>query len=292
MPVPRTDDAARVEDIGGFRLRVAVREGAGERTPLLLMNGSGASLETFQPPIDALDPSLTVIRFDPPGVGGSPPPARRYRLPALARALGQIVDDMGHPQVDVLGISWGGALAQQFAFTQRRRCRRLALVATSAGTVMVPASPLVLAKMATPRRFRDPDYLMRIAADLYGGAVRRDTDRLRPLVHAFGRPDVGRGYRLQLIAGLGWTSVPFLRLLSQRTLVLAGDDDPIIPQVNGRFLAAMIRRATLHVYPGGHVDLVADPGLLAPVIEGFLTADGAQQHTPEHPGHPGTPRPI
>jgi len=272
----------RVVDVGGFRLRVAVREGAGARTPLLLMNGIGASLEAFGPFVDALDPSLTVIRFDAPGLGGSPPAAGRYRLPALARALGRLVDGMGHSQVDVLGISWGGGLAQQFAFTQMRRCRRLVLVATSAGAVMVPGSPLVLAKMASPRRFRDPDYLMRIAADLYGGAVRRDTDRLRPLVHAFGRPDVGRGYRLQLIAGLGWTSVPFLRLLPQRTLVLAGADDPIIPLVNGRFLAAMIRRATLHAYPGGHVDLVADPGLLAPVIDGFLTAEGAEQ-PPRHP---------
>jgi poly(3-hydroxyalkanoate) depolymerase len=287
--VALSEDAVRVVDVDGLRLRVAVRECAGARTPLLLVNGIGASLESFQPFLDALDPALTVIRFDPPGVGGSPAPARRYRLPALARALGRVVHDMGHPRVDVLGISWGGALAQQFAFTQMHRCRKLVLVATSAGAVMIPASPVVLAKMATPRRFRDPDYLMRIAADLYGGALRRDTDRLRPLVHAFGRPDVGHGYRLQLIAGLGWTSVPFLRLLPQRTLVLAGDDDPIIPQVNGRFLAAMIRRATFHVYPGGHVDLVADPALLTPMIEEFLTAAGPERSR-GRPGHRGTPR--
>lgn len=60
--------------------------------------------------------------------------------------------------VDVLGLSWGGALAQQFAFQNPRRCRRLVLVATGTGAMMVPAQPRVLTKMLTPRRFSDPDY--------------------------------------------------------------------------------------------------------------------------------------
>ena len=58
--------------VDGHQLRVAVRHGQRGRVPLLLINGIGASLELLQPFVDALDPSLGVIRFDVPGVGGSP----------------------------------------------------------------------------------------------------------------------------------------------------------------------------------------------------------------------------
>jgi len=69
---------------------------------------------------------------------------------------------------------------------------------------------------------------------------------------------------------VGWTSVPFLPFLHQPTLVLTGDDDPIVPAANGRILAALIPNAELHVYPGGHIDLVANPDLLVPRIDRFL----------------------
>jgi poly(3-hydroxyalkanoate) depolymerase len=272
-PVDEVDPPQLIE-VAGERLRVAVRGGSPDRTPLLLMNGIGASLETFQPLVDALDPALEIIRFDVPGVGGSALPSLPYRFPALSRRLARLLDLLGYDEVDVLGISWGGGLAQQFALTERHRCRRLVLVATGTGAIMVPASPKVLAKMVTPRRYRDQGYMARIAPELYGGSVRTHPERLSGLLEHHGRSGHSRGYAYQLLAGWGWTSVPFLPLLPQRTLVLTGDDDPIIPAVNGKILAGLIRRAKLHVYPGGHVELVANPGALAPLIEDFLAAEG------------------
>ena len=140
----------------GKQVRVDVRPGADRSRPLVLCNGIGASLELLQPFVDNLDPDIEVIRFDVPGVGGSPLPARPYRFSGLARLLSQVIRRLGHQRVDILGISWGGGLAQQFAFQYPRRCRRLVLVSTATGTLMVPASPFVLAKMVTPRRYRDP----------------------------------------------------------------------------------------------------------------------------------------
>jgi pimeloyl-ACP methyl ester carboxylesterase len=49
---------------------------------LLLINGIGASLETLEPFVTALNPAVEVIRFDPPGVGGSPLPPGPYRSSA------------------------------------------------------------------------------------------------------------------------------------------------------------------------------------------------------------------
>jgi len=66
--------------IGGRVLRVAVRTGNPAWPPLLLCNGIGASLQLLQPLVDALDPRRPVIRFDMPGVGGSPAPVVPYHL--------------------------------------------------------------------------------------------------------------------------------------------------------------------------------------------------------------------
>ncbi len=254
----------------GHSIRAAVREGTEPGPPLLLCNGIGASLDLLQPFVDALDPRITVVRFDVPGVGGSPDPRAPYSFALLAHGVGTMMSALGFGRYDVLGISWGGGLAQQIAFQQPRRCRRLILVSTATGSLMVPASPRVLRKMVTPQRYRDPDYAARIAAELYGGQMRDRPDDVRRLMHAHSRVGSRRGYLLQLLAGTGWSSLPALPLIRQPTLILAGDDDPIIPLVNARIMAALMPHASLHVYPDGHLGLVTSADTLAPLIAGFL----------------------
>jgi poly(3-hydroxyalkanoate) depolymerase len=266
--------SVRTVAVGGQHLRVDVRPGDGTRTPLVLANGIGASLELLQPLVDALDPSIEVLRFDVPGVGGSPLPRRPYRLSTLARLLGRLLDQLGYPTVDLLGVSWGGGLAQQFALCHGDRCRRLVLAATGTGMLMVPGGPKVLARMATPRRYLDPDYAARIAADLYGGTIRSDPTRARALLHGRTRVGPRRGYLYQLAAGAGWSSLPLLPWIRQPTLLLAGDDDPIIPIVNARVMRYLLPDAELHVYHGGHLGLLTEAAELAPVVDRFLRRHG------------------
>src|ERR1019366_712321 len=145
MDMTVRDDHVREEimQVGGTPLRVAIRPGTGTGPPLLLCNGIGMRLEAFRPFVDALDPAIEVIRFDAPGVGGSQLPNRPYRFTTLAPLLREMLHNLGHQQADVLGISWGGGLAQQFALLNPRLCRRLILVATSTGPqTMVPPNPL------------------------------------------------------------------------------------------------------------------------------------------------------
>src|SRR6266540_1702197 len=265
MPRP-----VRTVAVGRQHLRVAVRPGDRTRPPLVLANGVGASLELLQPLVDALDPAVEVVRFDVPGVGGSPLPRLPYRLPGLARLLARLLDQLGYGTVDVLGISWGGGLAQQFALCQRDRCRRLVLAATATGTLMVPGRPAVLARMATPRRYLDPDYAERVAARLYGGTVRSDPALARALLHGRTRVGPRRGYLYQLAAGAGWTSLPLLPWIRQPTLLLAGDDDPIVPLVNAHIMRRLLPDAELHVYHGGHLGLLTEAAELAPVVDRFL----------------------
>ena len=159
--------------------------------------------------------------------------------------------------------------------------RRLVLVATAPGALMVPGRPRVLLRMLTPRRHRDPGYAARVAGELYGGSARKDPIVARDLLHATTRLGPARGYYYQLISTLGWTSLPRLPKLRPPTLILAGDDDPIIPVVNARIMHRLIPRSQLHIYHGGHLELAADAERLAAAVEAFLdadlTAEGSQQ---------------
>ena len=271
----------RIVSVGGRTMRVSVRAGEPDWPPLLLCNGIAASLELLQPFADALDPRRPVIRFDMPGVGGSPAPVIPYHLHTLPGLLAGLLDRLGYQQADVLGISWGGGLAQQFALCRPDRVRHLVLVATAPGVLMVPANPRILLRMLTPRRHRDPGYAARIAGELYGGTARDNPLVARDLLHATTRLGPARGYYYQLIAGIGWTSLPWLPKLRPPTLIMAGDDDPIIPLVNARIMHRLIPRSKLHVYHGGHLELAADAERLAATVEAFLDdraldADGSQ----------------
>ena len=258
--------------VDGQQLRIDVRPGTGRRPPLLLVNGVGASLELLQPFVDAIDPMVEVIRFDAPGVGGSPLSRLPYRFTGLCRLVAHLLSALGHDEADVLGISWGGGVAQHFATFQRHRCRRLVLVATATGSLMVPARPSVLARMVTPRRYRVRGYLRENAASLYGGSARSQPDRISALMHADNRVGPPLGYVYQLAAGAGWTSLPFLPMIRQPTLILSGDDDPLIPLTNARLMHSLIPRSQLHVYHGGHLALVTEAVELAPVVGRFLAA--------------------
>jgi pimeloyl-ACP methyl ester carboxylesterase len=146
----------------------------------------------------------------------------------------------------------------------------LVLAATGTGSLMVPARPRVLAMMATPRRHRDPDYARRIAGEIYGGTMRQHPERAQRLLHGMRPLGPARGYYYQLAAAAGWSSLPFLRMIRQPTLVLAGDDDPIIPVINPRMMARLLPDSQLHLYHGGHLALLTEADELAPVIEKFL----------------------
>ncbi|MEV0431693.1 poly(3-hydroxyalkanoate) depolymerase [Nocardia sp. NPDC050413] len=254
--------------INGRRWRVAVRAGQGR--PLLMCNGIGARLELLEPFLDRLDPAIPVIRFDVPGIGGSEMPRLPYNFATLACALGDVLDELGYPETDVLGISWGGGLAQQFAFQNPRRCRRLVLVATATGMLMVPAHPRVLSKMITPRRYRDRAYAAAIAATIYGGRLRAEPALAQEILHHHAGRAPGPGYALQLLAGAGWTSLPFLPLIRQPTLILAGDDDPIVPVINAKTMHRLMPDSVLHIYPDGHLGLVTRADDLGPRVAEFL----------------------
>jgi pimeloyl-ACP methyl ester carboxylesterase len=264
------NNAARTFHVRVGETRVRVRElGAGP--PLLMIAGIGGNLDMWAPLIPEL-PGRRLVMFDVPGTGES----GRLRYPPLmlsyAHFTRRLLRELGHDRVDVLAFSWGGLLAQQFAIQYPGCVGRLVLAGTAPGMGGIPPRPRVLGRMLTTRRYHSRSYFRAIAADFYGGHYRHDPlvvdeDMDRRMAH----PPGILGYAAQLCAVAGYSSLPGPWLISTPTLILGGDDDPIIATANLRMLAGIIRDSELHIVRGGgHMLLVDSPKLVGPLIMDFL----------------------
>ena len=272
-----------MEVVGGRTLRVARwnLDKPSDHPPVLFFNGIGANIEAVAPLATALD-DRGFIMFDMPGVGGSPDPVIPYNTVTMAWTTAQLLERFGLELVDVMGISWGGGMAQHFALQYPKLTRKLVLVATSAGMLMVPGNPSALTKMANPRRYIDADYMAKHFKTLYGGALGNELgiddgkeDHIARL-----SPPSPRGYMYQLIAMLGWTSAPALPFMKKETLILMGDDDQIVPLINGKFLKALIPNSELVVMEGGgHLFLLSHKDQSVTAIRHFLDALDDAEHS-------------
>jgi poly(3-hydroxyoctanoate) depolymerase len=263
------DSADRFVSAAGLEIRVSV-QGAGP--PLLMVSGLGANIELWEP-LTPLLASRQLIRFDPPGSGLSTVPHRPYRMGYLAAVVAAMLDCLDLPAVDVLGYSLGGALAQELAHRHPARLRKLILAATIPGVGAVQ-NPRTVIEFFDPRlAVAGSERRMRRLARLAGGRAAADPAILAAYEDRRSRhPPSVKGYRFQLRAILGWSSVTWLHTLTAPTLVLAGGRDPIVPLVNSRIFTRLIpdcRRCV--VADGGHLFMVDQPEDVAPVIEAFLS---------------------
>ena len=277
LPRARHDVAYDFVELGADKLRVARTAPAQSNgPPLLIFNGIGASSEMLEPLLQAL--GVPTVTFDLPGIGASRASVFVRRLSGFAQLACELLDALHIERVHVLGVSWGGGLAQQFARQYADRVDRLILAATSTGHLMVPPRPSVILRMATPLRYLSAGYFKRVAGAIYGGDFRTDDALAERYVRRMAPPTV-LGYLNQLYALTGWTSVHWLHTLPQPTLVMAGSDDPIVPLVNARLLARLIPDARLEVFDCGHLFLLTRLEQSVETIESFLLNGAAQLET-------------
>jgi poly(3-hydroxyalkanoate) depolymerase len=258
---------SRLVEVDGQRLNVATRDGEG--TPLLLATGIGAHIEMWGPFARRLN-GRPLIAFDAPGTGRSP--AAPLRMRGLARLVSRLLDGLGYDRVDALGYSFGGALVQEFAHRHPERLRRLVLCATTPGLGSVPPKPVAGLLLLTPARYYHPALFRLTVPRIAGGRTRRDRAVLDAQATArLAHAPSPLGYAFQLYAAAGWSSLPWLHRLRAPTLVVAGDDDPVIPLANARLLARRIPDAQLHVVRGGgHLFLLDEPESAVAEIQSFL----------------------
>ncbi len=233
-----------VRSVGSLRIRFEERGGDGP--PLLLVNGLGAGLGRWGRFRDRLASRRRVITFDPPGVGGSPAPLRPLAMPELAATALGLLEALDAPEADVLGYSFGGAVAQEMARLAPARVRRLVLAATTCGWGSPPGDPCAVT-----------------------GATAR--------VMIDGRDTTWIGLWWQALAIGAWSSMPWLGTLPQPTLVLTGARDRVVPVAAARQLAHAIPRGRLEVVPGADHWFLrrGDAGPAARPVEEFLARPSA-----------------
>jgi len=247
----------------------------GHGPDLLLLNGIGGNIEMWEPVVRRI-PGRRIVMFDMPGTGESAALRRAVRMRGYAALIVRLLDALGIDRTDVLGYSWGGALAQELAHRAPHRVRGVVLAATTPGLGGQPPTPWVIALMATPLRYYSRTYLRLVAPLVFGSAPDKAADsthgdaRLR-------KPPSLLGYSQQLYAISGWSSRSYLRSLTAPVLVLAGTHDPLVPVRNARILARNIRGARLQCVDGGHLFLLEQPdeGCRA-VVEFLDERDGAR----------------
>jgi pimeloyl-ACP methyl ester carboxylesterase len=260
--------------VGG--LRVHVRE-VGEGTPVLLLNGIGAHSAMWAP-VEAALTGVRLIEFDAPGTGRSRGTSALVTVPALAWLATLVLDELGVDRADVLGYSMGGIVAQALAIYAPDRVRRLVLVSTTPGVGGVPGTFSAMVNVATPLRYYSTTYYARTIGSMVGGRARTDTEWVAQHGELRRRePPTLRGYVGQLASAASWTNLPLLHRIHHPTLVVTGDDDPLVPPANSVLLARRLPEGRLLVLPGeGHLLLMDGHSLALPPILDFLTADVPQ----------------
>lgn len=231
--------------IGGHSVRVRV-EGAGE--PLLLLNGLTRPLESWEPLAAALS-GRTLVTFDAPGVGASRTPMLPLSIPMLARIAESVLDEVGVGSADVLGFSYGGAVAQQLAWQAPARVRRLVLASTTCGIGSVLGTRTALSSLRTP-----------------------------PEDSTWPRPDV-LGAFWHSLAISTWSSIPFLAAIHVPTLVVCGSRDRIAPPANSVLLARRIPGASVVLLATGHdLQRASAVGALVEAVEPFWAEAGVSAY--------------
>jgi pimeloyl-ACP methyl ester carboxylesterase len=262
--------------------RVHVTE-TGEGDPLLLVAGLGCNTQMWAPFIKHF-PHRRIIRFDAPGTGESSTPMYPVPVASLSDLAAEVLDSCDAPWADVIGFSYGGAIAQQLAYEHPDRIRRLVLASTTCGMGAAPGSLAALTVLGTPVRYYSPTYFDRTAGASYGGMTERDAPtRQRMMQVRRQHPPSPYGYTMQLLGAIGWSSWPFLSQIPHETLVICGDDDPLIPIQNAEMLARYIPHARLEIVEhGGHLLLWDDADHLGRRISRFVNAAHSRSRTPRH----------
>jgi len=252
----------------GMSIRYAVRRGKSDALPLLLFNGIGQSIEVLIPVINALK-HQDIVAIDVPGTGKSDTPKLPWRFHHHAKLAAAILDHLNYPRVNVVGFSWGGALAQSFSYHFPERCEKLVLAASPPGNLMVPGNLGVYMRMANVHRFWKKAYMRSVAGYIYGGTIRHSLKEVDKTAQRL-IPPTRKGYFYQVATMYGSANLAWLWRLKQPTLILQGIDDPMIPNINARAMAALIPDCRLEYIDCGHMFILTKLKEATKMIENFL----------------------
>jgi 3-oxoadipate enol-lactonase len=247
-------------------------ERGGEGPPLLFCNGSGATLESSAPIIERFRAHFDVVAHDQRGLGRTTIPSGPYTMADYASDAAALVDHIGWDRCAVVGISFGGMVAQELAVTWPARITRLALVCTSPGgpgrasyplhelAALPPDEAAALGLRLLDTRFT-PAWLASHPSDraLVEGRAQRG---------ATTKDDATRRGELEQLGARRdhdvWDRLP---VVSCPTLVAGGRHDGIAPPANSAAIASRIPGAELRMYDGGHLFFLQNRTAFGDIVE-------------------------
>ena len=247
--------------------------GQGDR--LLLLNGSGGTIDHSRILINKLAEHFEVVVHDQRGLGMTGlSRGANYSMELYASDAVTVLDDVGWDRAHVVGVSFGGMVAQELAVRFGERLNRIVMCCTSPGGAGGSSYPLheldsrprdearQISRLNLDSRFSDEWFaqhpLDKALWDFMSGDTGDDP------------PEVAEGKRQQLDARRYHDAYDRLDQITNSTLVMAGRYDGTAPLANCEAMAQKIPNCELRVYEGGHAFLIQDRRAMTDLRE-FLT---------------------
>lgn len=260
--------------VNGVRLFYDI-EGSGE--PVVLIPGFAAGCWIWFKQIPDLSRSFRVIIFDPRGVSASDKPEGSQTIGLLADDMAQLLRTIGVESAHIVGASFGGFVAQEFALQFPAMTRKLVLCCTSfGGPNHVSPAPETLAALASTKELNSEE---RMRANLLLAFtpeyVQTQTAEVDRIVHLRATNEVPEHiYLSQLQAAMNFNAESRLQQITNPMLVLSGDADVIVPVRNSINLAGKIPGATLCIIHGGsHTFFIEQAREFNKIVTEFLATD-------------------
>lgn len=246
---------------------------AGDGDALVLIPGFASGAWSWKHQVTDFADHFRVLTFDPRGVGRSRTvDGAEASIERIADDILAVLDQAGIEKAHMLGISFGGFVAQHIAVTRPERVAKLVLASTTAGgRTHVPPEPSILAAFgrvaAAENRHRlhleiafTPEFKENSADVVDDFCTLREANSVEPHVHSD-----------QLTAALGFDARQDLQKITAPTLVITGDQDSVVPAANSIHLAAAIAHARLEIIAGaGHMFFVESPEIFNRAVIDFL----------------------
>jgi pimeloyl-ACP methyl ester carboxylesterase len=212
---------------------------------------------------------LCAAALDAPGFGGTPPLGKPLAMDYLAELGASALDTLGARRAAIVGCSMGGYAAMAFARRFPERMTAVALIATkaSADTEEARKNRERLAQLALERGPEAviAEVLPKMFSQEPPAGVRREVEELARRATGQGIADALRGMAERP------DSTPDLPLWKFPALVIAGEQDQMIPRAETEKMALAIPKARFEVIPGaGHLPFLERPRLVAPLLTAHL----------------------
>ena len=229
-------------------------EVSGDGEPLVLIPGFAAGAWIWSSHVAPLATKFRVVTFDPRGIGKSSFESEQLTMRLLADDTAALLNALGIEQAHILGVSFGGFVAQEFALAYPDATRTLSLCCTSFGGPrhVAPSMETLTAVLSTDGFNTEARVRRNLLPAFSPNFVRDHPDEVEEVIKLrLANPVVEEAYRAQLKAGVGFDAESRVGAINTPTLVLSGDADAIVPVQNSRNLAEQIPGTRLRLVAGG-----------------------------------------